>query len=844
MSYLGQTELTHPRSAEIRVLHVDDQRDIVELSSEFLERESDAIEVSTETSVQDGLDRLASERIDCIVSDYDMPSCDGLEFLEHVRQDHDDIPFILYTGKGSEEIASKAISTGVTDYLQKGTGTDQYTVLANRIENAVEQYRSQRAVEATKQKLSQIAERTDDILFMFDSEWDTLLFVNSAYEDVWGGSISELRDDPRSFLDYVHPDDRDIAEQSVKRLQGGESDTVEYRVITGDGDQRWVRGETKPILDDSGELLRITGFVRDITDRKEHEQELQARATAMETATDGIAILNEDEEYVFVNDAHAEIYGYDDPDQLLGESWRACYDDAEIARFESEILPQLAENGSWNGEMTVTAADGQTVHQDLTLKRLDDGRVVCAVRDITAQRERERELERYKILVEEATDSIGVVSEDGTIQYQNPAIERILGYDPNAFEGTTAFEYMHSDDQGEVMERFHELVTDGGDRTDRVQYRMQRADGSWRWLESEGSSQTDMALGGYVITSRDITERREREQQLTQYEEIYDTIDDGVYVVDEDGQFVMVNEAYAEMFGYDREELLGEPVSTIVDEDVAEQAQQLEAAMRHDSAGTQTIEAELPTSDGDQLSFEAKFTLLPVSDEQTHRVGVVRNISARKERERQLQRQNERLNEFASVVSHDLRNPLQVADGQLELAAKDCDSTHLDHARRALDHMADLLEDLLTLAHEGEAVSDLKPVNLAAIAEDCWATVQTGDATLATCADCDIYADESRLKQVLENLVRNATEHAGDGVRMTVGKLDDGFYIEDDGPGIPEDKRDEVFDAGFSTDEAGTGFGLSIVKRIVEAHDWEIWITESSEDGTRFEVTGVEFAAE
>ena len=773
-----------------------------------------------------------------------MPGCDGLEFLEYVREDHGKIPFILYTGKGSEEIASKAISTGVTDYLQKETGTDHYTVLANRIENAVQQYRSQRAVEATEQKLSQIAERTDDILFMFDESWNELLFINSAYEDIWGGSISELRENPRSFLDYVHPDDRDIAEQSIERLQRGKSDTVEYRVITDDGDQRWVRGETKPILDDAGELFRITGFVRDITDQKEHEQDLQARATAMEAATDGIAILNEDQEFVYVNEAHAGIYGYEDPDQLLGESWRVCYDDAEIARFESEILSQLAENGSWHGEMTVTAADGQTIHQDLTLKRLDDGRVVCAVRDITEQRERKRELERYKILVEEATDSIGVVNGDGTIRYQNPAIERILGYDPDAFEGTTAFEYMHPDDRNEVMERFSELVTDESHRTDRVQYRMQHRDGSWRWLESEASSRTDTAHGGYVITSRDITERREREQQLKQYEKIFETIDDGVYVVDEEGQFVMVNEAYAEMFGYDREELLGAPVSLIVDEDVADQAQQLETAMRHGSADTPMIEAELPTSDGDQLSLEAKFALLPGSDEKEYRVGVVRNISERKAREQELQQQNKRLNEFAGIVSHDLRNPLQVANGQLELAYEECDSKHLEHASRALDRMEDLIEDLLTLAHQGEAVSDREPVNPAAMAEECWTNVQTGDATLATCVDFDIYADKSRLKQVLENLIRNTAEHGGDGVSMTIGELDDGFYIEDDGSGIPEDERNDVFDAGFSTTEGGTGFGLSIVKRIVEAHGWEICLTEGSEGGTRFEITGVKFAAE
>jgi PAS domain S-box-containing protein len=390
MSYLGKGDPVHLPSPQIRVLHVDDQRDLADLTAEFLERENDDITVVTETNVQNGLDRLATEPIDCIVSDYEMSGQNGLEFLERVRAEHGDIPFILFTGKGSEEIASEAISAGVTDYLQKESGTDQYTVLANRIANAVEHHRSRRTVEATEEKLLQLAERTDDILFMFDGAWEEVLFVNSAYEDLWGGSIAELRDDPTAFLDYIHHEDRDSARESLERLQHGEADTIEYRVITDDGDQRWVRGQTKPIFDDDGTVSRITGFVRDITDRKTREQELEARATAMEAATDGIAILNDDQEYVFMNDAHAAIYGFDDPDELLGKSWRACYDDPDIAQFETEILPQLSETGEWHGNMTVTAANGQTIHQDLDLQQLDDGRVVCVVRDVTDRIEREQ----------------------------------------------------------------------------------------------------------------------------------------------------------------------------------------------------------------------------------------------------------------------------------------------------------------------------------------------------------------------------------------------------------------------------------------------------------------------
>jgi len=121
----------------VRVLHVDDEPDFVETASTFLEREDDRLTVETTTRADEGLERLKKDSHDCVVSDYEMPRKDGIEFLESVRERCPTLPFILFTGKGSEEIASEAISAGVTDYLQKGTGTEQYTVLANRIENAV-----------------------------------------------------------------------------------------------------------------------------------------------------------------------------------------------------------------------------------------------------------------------------------------------------------------------------------------------------------------------------------------------------------------------------------------------------------------------------------------------------------------------------------------------------------------------------------------------------------------------------------------------------------------------------------------------------------------------------------
>nr|WP_281381262.1 HAMP domain-containing sensor histidine kinase [Halobellus ruber] len=218
------------------------------------------------------------------------------------------------------------------------------------------------------------------------------------------------------------------------------------------------------------------------------------------------------------------------------------------------------------------------------------------------------------------------------------------------------------------------------------------------------------------------------------------------------------------------------------------------------------------------------------------------DITEQKERERELKRQNERLDEFASVVSHDLRSPLSVATGRLELATTECDSRHLDAVADAHGRMEDLIDDLLRLARQGDPVGETEPVDLGTVPERCWETVATGDATLRVETDSAICADPGRLRQLFENLYRNAVEHAGSDVTVTVDALDGGFYVEDDGPGIPEDAREDVFEAGYSTTDEGTGFGLSIVGEIVEAHGWTITATEGADGGARFEFTGVSFA--
>ncbi|WP_263784353.1 PAS domain-containing sensor histidine kinase [Salinibacter grassmerensis] len=208
----------------------------------------------------------------------------------------------------------------------------------------------------------------------------------------------------------------------------------------------------------------------------------------------------------------------------------------------------------------------------------------------------------------------------------------------------------------------------------------------------------------------------------------------------------------------------------------------------------------------------------------------------------QLERQNERLDNFAGLVAHDLRNPLNVAKGRLELAADTEDLSHLPAIGRALGRMDEIIEDLLAITWGGQKLSDadLGDCDLASLIASCWERVDVPEAQLVVEDPPCVYADESRLQRLLENLFRNAIEHGGDDVTLRVGALDDGFFVEDDGPGIPSDQEEDVLKAGYSSDEEGTGLGLSIVKTIVDAHGWSLELTEGRDGGARFEVTGTE----
>lgn len=320
---------------------------------------------------------------------------------------------------------------------------------------------------------------------------------------------------------------------------------------------------------------------------------------------------------------------------------------------------------------------------------------------------------------------------------------------------------------------------------------------------------------------------------------LVDNIRDGILVVDDQDNVVDANPQVGELLGAAPEAAIGTSVESALDA----HPQLVETIVDRYQGNA---ELELQTQLGPR-HYDVRIS--PVRDRRERAVGrlvLIHDVTERRRREQELERQNDQLEQFASFLSHDLRNPLTVARGYVEAARDAEDLSHLDEVERSHDRMETMIEEALTYAREGQSIGDTEPIELRTVARRAWGNVDTKEASLSVTTDLTVEADRRRLLRILENLYRNAVQHVGDEVSVTVGGLSGkirGFYVEDDGPGIPESKRDSVLETGVTTDEEGSGFGLAIVRTIAEAHGWEVRVVGGTAGGARFEFVGVRLAA-
>ena len=310
----------------VRVLHVDDDPALLDLTATYLERIDDAFEVRSETGVGDALNALESAPIDCVISDYDMPEADGLTFLRRARDRGIDVPFVLFTGKGSEEIASEAIAAGATDYIQKRGGNDQYEVLANRVRNAVDQHRSRAALAASQERLSRFINQSPLGTIEYDEAF-RIVRVNPAAEEILGYDASELLGG--TWLPFVpETERRHVAalERDLLSDKGGYQSVNEN--VRSDGERIRCAWHNQVVTDAEGTVIGVFSQFEDVTEAEARKREIERTNAVLSTALDalpvGMLVEDADRRVIRVNERLYDLFDIDgDPEGAVGRDCEA-----------------------------------------------------------------------------------------------------------------------------------------------------------------------------------------------------------------------------------------------------------------------------------------------------------------------------------------------------------------------------------------------------------------------------------------------------------------------------------------------------------------------------------------
>jgi len=814
MIYHGKQNQQYSMENRINMLHVDDDPSFTDLTAEFLEREEDRFSIQTATNADEGLEIIADRPPDCIVSDYNMPGMNGIEFLQTVREEHPDLPFILFTGRGSEEVASDAIEAGVTDYIQKDSGSDQYELLANRIENAVQSRRearqanrhkelmrltefagdtggfeinmdskevlltdgtrrfvglpdnadllleesiefyhpddqadvrdtvtraaetgnqtrgswrlqaldgNERLVDVTitpsavngdattlrgaindvtdreerRRELQQLQQAIDDAnvpITLADpsEEDDPLVYVNGAFEEMTGYPPEEALGRNCRFLQGEGTDPEEVA-MLRSAINNEESTSVELRNYRKDGTEFWNQLTVTPIYGDDGQLVRYLGTQEDITERKTRQQELKAEQEftrqALDTLTDVFYVLDTDGTIHRWNEQVVEVTGYD-PAEIDGMAATEMFPETDQRRI-ADAIGAVLRDGEATVEADLLAEDGQRVPHEFTGARLtdEDGNVkgVAGVgRDLT---ERHRREQRFQALVEDSDDIISIVDADGQFQYQSSSLERILDHCPEETVGDTAWEYIHPDDREHVREALEEWITMPETLTS-VEYRARDAEGNWRWMEARGNNQLENpAVEGCVINSREITARKEREQELDRTWDLMRNMeqlaDIGGWEYDSAAESLMLTDGARRIHGLDpgTDLSLNEAFEAFHPDDRDRLTTRFDECL--DAGESYEIDARLTTSDGEQRWITVSGRRVNNDGSGSTVRGHIQDITEEKTRERRLTELNQAAQALLAAESRQEIADIGVeaASGVLDLEANAIHFSEADDAQ-------------------------------------------------------------------------------------------------------------------------------------------------------------------
>lgn len=849
------------KEERLRILHVDDDVSYTEVSKNILEAMSN-YEVDTAQSTEEAYKKMDSNSYVAIVSDYEMPSKNGLEFLMELRTQKNDVPFILLTGKGREEIAINALNLGADGYVSKhGTPETVYGELTHFIHQAVEKRQAKIALSRSEEQLQAIIMNAPIGICVSSSS--TYLFenANAAFCRILGYTKDELRN--LTFREITHPADLPESVSKVEDLKAGKipAYSLEKRYVKKDGSIIYGKVNVSAMRDENGLVSLLMAELEDITERKRAEQDLKENEekykTLFEQSSDHILILEVQPTGVptifDANEAALEAHGYS-KEEIIGKPITFL----DIESGDCKVMARL--NKLLNEEKLTFLAkhrrkDGKTIDSEVSIKNLKLGSrnfLVSVERDVTERKKTEDALLQDRDMLEALTQSIGagfvIISKDYHILYANNFIREYKGESV----GKLCYATLNTL-EAPCLDCGVAKIYAGKTEVDSHEYFSTKLDGQPYWVEIIASPIKDkdrniIAASEIVV---DITEKKQREKDLRESREefrsLFNSNPEAVAYADENFRFININSKFTEVFGYTLDEIRGKnQMDTLVPKELKDEAMDyLEKSCSHPVS----YQAIRKRKDGSTLLVSISLASVIVGGKKIGSVAVFTDMTEQVAAEKKIEaalKQSEVLNEKLSVIGsftrHDVRNKLMAIEGNAYLAKKQAGSDekmvhYLDQIRLAISSITRILDfskNYESLGSEQRTQTDVgKAIDQAASLFSGF----KGAELFNECRGFSILAD-SMLTTVFHNLIDNSLKYGKNLTKIRIyhrkeNGASESIIYEDDGGGINEADKTHLFNKGFGQ---GSGFGLYLIKRTCDIYGWTVKETGDFGKGVKFEL--------
>ncbi len=839
----------------LRVLYVDDEPDLLDIGTIFLEG-SKNFKVTTAPGASEAILLLVRAKFDVIISDYQMPGMDGIEFLIEVRKRFGSIPFILFTGKGREEVVIQAINQGADFYLQKGgEPAAQFAELSHKVMQAVSRKRVEEALRNSEEKYRHLIEHSNQAIAVIQD--GMLKLVNHRSVEFTGYTEQELLS--MQFPALIDPDDREmVVERYRKRMKGEDlPPDCTFRVRRRDGGMRWIELKVAPI--DWEGCPATLNFFTDITERKEAETALRESEEKYRSLVghvhDGIYIYQGDH-FVYTNAMVTTMTGYSQEELLTTPFISLVHaDDQAFIRDIAERRMRM-EPVSGTYECRIIRKDGVVRTLEIAVATIPYKNGIAALgaaRDVTDRKQAEQLLkeseEQYRVIADFTYDWEYWIAPDRKLIYVSPSCERITGYGPGEFilDPALLVTITHPDDQKIIINHLSELpkLPDHTVAHRTLEFRIISKDGTVRWIGHKCQSVYDRngEFRGIRGSNRDITERKLVEEALREKEKKYrylvENLNDVVFSVDQNGFITYVSPAGERQYGYSSSDLLGKPFTDVV---FSDDVPHIQKRFREINQGIiEPFDWRLIHRDG--TVTWVRTSTRPVPDHQGNKrfLGIISDISREKRAEDALREVNRKLSLLSGITRHDISNQLTVMQGYLKIMEKKHQDPALGEYFQKMNASAERISAMIRFTEEYESIGVHVPAW-----QDARTFVDTasGQAPLGNVVvkndlpeDLEVFADPLIVK-VCYNLMDNAVRYGGKITTIHFSVDDTGgkqiIVCEDDGIGIPVGEKEKIFDRGHGKH---TGLGLALSREILSITGITIRETGEPGNGARFEMT-------